>query len=235
MDSEVILSIPLRRSNCLDNLIWHYDSRGLYTVCSGYWVAMQANRLEGSSNVAVSKAWHGKLWSLKLPSKIKIFLWRAFHGVLPCFVVLNRKGVKCLNGCTRCYEGVNMAWAIWWARNTWVHSNHVIDARSVMEMMGRLLGDFQQCLKHKVPIVSSATIDNQIRWKKPTCGSLKLNVDTLACMGKEEVGIGAIIRDSKGMVVAGFTRRIKIAETDAVLLAFERNKWSGSHPCYLSA
>ncbi|GMN72705.1 hypothetical protein TIFTF001_055653 [Ficus carica] len=32
MDSEVILSIPLGRSNCPDNLIWHYDSRGLYTI-----------------------------------------------------------------------------------------------------------------------------------------------------------------------------------------------------------
>ncbi|GMN71738.1 hypothetical protein TIFTF001_055958 [Ficus carica] len=55
---------------------------------------------------------------------------------------------------------------------------------------------------------SSATVDNQTKWKKPTGGSLKLNVDTLVRMGNDEVGIGAIIRDSEGMVVAGFGRRV---------------------------
>ena len=57
-------------------------------------------------------------------------------------------------------------------------------------------------------MLRSTTVDNQIRWKKPTCGSLKLNVDASVRIGKEEVGIRAIIRDSEGMVVAGFARRV---------------------------
>ncbi|GMN73661.1 hypothetical protein TIFTF001_055735 [Ficus carica] len=101
----------------------------------------------------------------------------------------------------------SMAWAIWWVRNMWVHSNHVIDTRSVMEMMGRMLGNFQQCFRLEVPIVN-----------------------TLVRMGKDEVGIGAIIRDSEDMVVAGFGRRVTgffsphIAECLALLesLSFDR-------------
>ena len=123
MDSGVILSIPLGRSNCLDNLIWHYDLHGLYIVRSGYWVAMEAKGLEGSSNAAVNKAQWEKLWSLKLPSKVKIFLWRAFHGVLPLFDVLNKWDVKCLNGCMRCCKGVESIWHSLWecpsAREVW--------------------------------------------------------------------------------------------------------------------
>ncbi|GMN63904.1 hypothetical protein TIFTF001_032982 [Ficus carica] len=123
MDSEAILSIHLGSSNCLDNLIWHYNSRGPYTVLSRYLVVMEAKGLEGSSNAAVSKAWWGKLWSLKLPSKVKIFLWQAFHGVLPYFAILNRRGVKCLNECTQCCKGVESVWHSLWecpsAREVW--------------------------------------------------------------------------------------------------------------------
>ncbi|GMN64195.1 hypothetical protein TIFTF001_033273 [Ficus carica] len=88
MDSEVILNIPLRRSNCPDNLIWHYDSRGLYMIRLGYWVVMEAKGLEGSSNAAVGKAWWGKLWSLKLPSKLKIFLGGLFMESSPVLLFL---------------------------------------------------------------------------------------------------------------------------------------------------
>ncbi|GMN64070.1 hypothetical protein TIFTF001_033144 [Ficus carica] len=165
---------------------------------------MEAKGLEGLSNAAFSKAWWGKLWSLKLPSMVKIFLWQAFRGVLPYFPILNRRGVKCLNGCTRCCRRVESVW----------HS----------------------------------------LWECPSAREVHI--------GKEEASIGAIIRDSEGMVVAGFARcvtgfflphitvclalredlsfahdlglQIEIAKTDAVRLASERSKWSGSHPCYLN-
>ncbi|GMN54901.1 hypothetical protein TIFTF001_024040 [Ficus carica] len=199
MDSDVILSIPLGRSNCHDNLIWHYDSCGLYTMHSGYWVAMEAKGLDDSSNAAVSKAWWGKLWSLKLPSKCCEGVESVRHSLWECPSIgefsekVSREELVFLT---------SMAWAIWRTRDMWVHSNHVIDARSVMEMACTMLGDLQQCLRLEVPV--------------------------------EEVGIVAIIRDSEGMVVAGFARHIEIAETDAVHLASERSKWSGSHPYYLS-
>ncbi|GMN56961.1 hypothetical protein TIFTF001_026071 [Ficus carica] len=80
----VILSIPLGRSNCPDNFIWHSDSRGLYTVRSGYWVAMEAKGLEGSSNAVVSKTWWGKLWSLKLPSKCCEGVESIWHSLWEC-------------------------------------------------------------------------------------------------------------------------------------------------------
>ncbi|GMN70550.1 hypothetical protein TIFTF001_039594 [Ficus carica] len=99
-----------------------------------------------------------------------------------------------------------------------VYSNHIIDAQSVMEIVGRMLGDFQQCFKLEVPVVSSPTVDNQIRWKKPTGDSLKLNADVSVSIGKEEVGIGPIIRDSEGMNLG---LHIEIAETVAVRLASE--------------
>ncbi|GMN32600.1 hypothetical protein TIFTF001_044701 [Ficus carica] len=162
MDSEAILSIPLGISNCLDNLIWHYDSWGLYTVRSGYWVAMEAKGLEGSSNVAVCKAWWGKLWSLKLLSKgglgffcplaqVEMFMAVSFAGLC---LELSEKGSR-----EELEIYTSMAWAIWRAWNMWVHSNHIIDAWDVMEMAGRMLGDFLQCFRLEVPVIEITETD----------------------------------------------------------------------------
>ena len=38
VDVEEILNIPRCRNRTEDLLVWRYDSRGLYTVCSGYWL-----------------------------------------------------------------------------------------------------------------------------------------------------------------------------------------------------
>ena len=46
------------------------------------------------------------LWSLKLPNKIKIFIWRAFHDIIPTTLNLARCGIHSSSGYFLCQNGV---------------------------------------------------------------------------------------------------------------------------------
>ena len=41
MDADIIKSIPLPRTPQEDEIIWHYDRKGLYSVKSGYQLALK--------------------------------------------------------------------------------------------------------------------------------------------------------------------------------------------------
>ena len=46
-----------------------------------------------------------KLWKLKVPSKIKIFGWRALRGLLPCNAILSNRHIIPEGGCPICHGG----------------------------------------------------------------------------------------------------------------------------------
>lgn len=62
-----------------DTWIWHFDKHGKYTVRSGYKVYMMGKIEASSSESGKLKKWWKVVWSLKVPTKIKNFIWRAFH------------------------------------------------------------------------------------------------------------------------------------------------------------
>uniref|UniRef100_A0A5B7BF13 Reverse transcriptase zinc-binding domain-containing protein n=1 Tax=Davidia involucrata TaxID=16924 RepID=A0A5B7BF13_DAVIN len=87
-EAEEICAIPLSVHASSDKLIWHYSKNGVYSVKSGYHIAVHlsssfnaANKGEGSSMDLVNKAWK-LLWSLCLPNKIKNLIWRSSLNIL---------------------------------------------------------------------------------------------------------------------------------------------------------
>jgi hypothetical protein len=86
-----ILRVPIIRLGGEDFVSWPYTHFGVYTVRSAYNLArtdqFRADRNQngnGSSSVTVgdTKAWK-KLWSDKVPGKMKITYWRFAHNCLP--------------------------------------------------------------------------------------------------------------------------------------------------------
>jgi hypothetical protein len=83
-----ILEIPLNNQGFDDFIAWSFNKNGRYSVQSGYYLQWRHSfggrggelALPGSS--AINPIWK-ILWRLKLPSKIKIFLWRFLHGIIP--------------------------------------------------------------------------------------------------------------------------------------------------------
>ena len=82
-DAEAILKIPLPKRPKEDQLIWHYDRRGKYSVTSGYQVAMRLKFPDQPCCSSQNSDLWGALWKLVVPEKIKIFLWRASNNILP--------------------------------------------------------------------------------------------------------------------------------------------------------
>ncbi|XP_060965639.1 uncharacterized protein LOC115713676 [Cannabis sativa] len=82
---ENILKIPIDPTST-DSLIWGFHSSGIITVKSAYHLACSLAYLDvpSSSNPNPYLHWWKTLWSLPVPPKIKHFIWRAFHHILPC-------------------------------------------------------------------------------------------------------------------------------------------------------
>ncbi|GLT35678.1 hypothetical protein SLA2020_101090 [Shorea laevis] len=80
---------------CPDNLVWHYNKFGKFTVKSAHFLAYKYingfDIMEGNNSVSSAEWKH--LWKLKLPPKVKVFLWRAMLNRLPTLDNLLAKGV----------------------------------------------------------------------------------------------------------------------------------------------
>lgn len=96
-DAEAILKIPLSRRLIQDRLVWKFGRKGKYEVKSGYHVArMLDGDTNGREECSVPRSDHrtwNQLWQLQVPSKIKVFSWRACLDILPSKVNLARRQV----------------------------------------------------------------------------------------------------------------------------------------------
>ncbi|KAL5830904.1 hypothetical protein ACOSQ4_016258 [Xanthoceras sorbifolium] len=91
--AATILSIPLCSSPLSDTPSWHFDKLGCFSVKSAYRLALNANNSASPSSSRTPPPWWKKLWSLPLPSKIKIFCWRACKEALPTKAGLFKRGI----------------------------------------------------------------------------------------------------------------------------------------------
>ncbi|XP_024157591.1 uncharacterized protein LOC112165325 [Rosa chinensis] len=126
-EAEMILGMPLGLRNVPDKLVWHFSKNGSYNVKSGYWVARdmmlrQRGDTAGSSTNECKKVWE-KIWGVHAPHKIKVFMWRAMKGFLPCAANLKQKKVLEDSRCWQCgWHSESVMHALWdcpTAKKTW--------------------------------------------------------------------------------------------------------------------
>ncbi|KAL9426467.1 hypothetical protein AB3S75_033282 [Citrus x aurantiifolia] len=83
IDAEAIVKIPLPRRPREDEVIWHFNRKGQYSVKSGYQIALNLKfPARPTSSAAKQNQWNS-IWLLTLPEKIRIFAWRAAKNLLP--------------------------------------------------------------------------------------------------------------------------------------------------------
>lgn len=82
-DVEVILKIPTPRETSPDEVMWHFDKWGEYSVKSGYQLAVRDRYVEATSSTTSSSNQWNLIWMLELLEKMKIFMWRATKNLLP--------------------------------------------------------------------------------------------------------------------------------------------------------
>ncbi|KAK6138511.1 hypothetical protein DH2020_027750 [Rehmannia glutinosa] len=99
-----ILRIPLRNFCGEDRLAWNFSSNGIYSVKSGYQIALQMNNVgrdSPSHSGEPLKIWKW-IWSLNIPPKIQVFLWKVANGILPVKTALSRRRIGLNPMCIRC-------------------------------------------------------------------------------------------------------------------------------------
>ena len=85
------------------------------------------------------------MWKLEVPSKIKIFIWRALKGVVPGMAVLASRHIKVSAECPICRSGpediLHLLFTCTRARQVWkaLGLNTVIDQALAVDLSGSVV------------------------------------------------------------------------------------------------
>ncbi|KAK3212204.1 hypothetical protein Dsin_016910 [Dipteronia sinensis] len=117
VDNEIILSILVSWSGGSDSLAWHFDKGGVYTVRSGYRLALSQKVSESVFDSSVSQQWWKILWGLNLLPRVKFFDWRACWNTIPSLENLWKRKVVASPQCDRCTAPIeSSSHAIFWCK-----------------------------------------------------------------------------------------------------------------------
>ncbi|KAL0444355.1 UNVERIFIED_CONTAM: hypothetical protein Slati_2158200 [Sesamum latifolium] len=96
---DCILSIRLQEIGAQDELIWHFERSGKFSVKSAYQVA---RGLRGEAECSCPGRSWAFIWKSKVPPKIALFGWKCVREALPTTNQLRRRGVHVSDGCGAC-------------------------------------------------------------------------------------------------------------------------------------
>ena len=110
-----------------DKQIWAETSNGLFSVRSAYKVAMDLSKhIESASSSdgdSMRQFWK-KFWKIKVPHKIRHFIWRVARDILPTKANLVHRHVILEGGCEECDDNLesllHLCWECLKARETWM-------------------------------------------------------------------------------------------------------------------
>ncbi|MCH82487.1 RNA-directed DNA polymerase (Reverse transcriptase), partial [Trifolium medium] len=106
-DQQEIARVTLTQGVVEDRMVWRFNNKGIYTVKSAYRYAMET--LVDNEEYRAPGNWLD-MWKLKIPQRVKIFLWRMLMGCLPTRVRLQSKGVDCSENCPHCENNFENEW-----------------------------------------------------------------------------------------------------------------------------
>ncbi|KAK3198465.1 hypothetical protein Dsin_021880 [Dipteronia sinensis] len=140
-----ILRIPVGFRHAKDSLIWDFENNGCFSVRSGYWVGRDlACSRDMASNSGELSNWWKVLWRMKLPMKIKLFIWKACNDWIPSMANLTRRKIRVDDICPICKkENETTIHALWecknlkFVRQKWVPRNIDVTRRysNFLELM----------------------------------------------------------------------------------------------------
>jgi hypothetical protein len=110
IDAEKILRIPLSDAMSEDFIAWNNTKTYSFTVRSAYYTewdhqfGTKIRRQDGQGSASDNPVWK-QVWELAVPNKIRIFMWRSLHGVVPGRSILADKHIKVHPECPVCRRG----------------------------------------------------------------------------------------------------------------------------------
>ena len=140
-EANRIQAIPLCWIEQSDCLLWAADTSGEYSVKTGYQLLYEVETLVSSSNTSKLERFWKRVWKLRIPNKIKFFLWRVCSNALPTKENLKKRKVLDDAKCSACLSAQeNTLHAIWdceMLRQIWVPCFNWIRTEHLVFMMYR--------------------------------------------------------------------------------------------------
>ena len=91
-EAAIIKSIPLSRFPTEDKVFWPWTQTGKYNCKSGYRFLQHEDDVSGATEaLAEDRIFWRSIWDLRVPNKIKNFLWRASREAVPTKENLQRR------------------------------------------------------------------------------------------------------------------------------------------------
>ncbi|CAN0860686.1 hypothetical protein LINGRAHAP2_LOCUS8012 [Linum grandiflorum] len=104
-EQQAILAIPLSATINKDVLCWTGTEKGNYSVKSGYHMEMQRTEVVNDGGVGSTPeetvCWK-KIWKLNIPGKLKVFIWKISHNILPVGVKVCKRVSQVGDECPNC-------------------------------------------------------------------------------------------------------------------------------------
>ena len=116
-------------------------------------------------------------------------------------------------------EGKNMevfvmsAWLIWMRRNKLRSNEATQPCSKIGQLALSLLAEFQQGKQGRVAEKQVGLV----RWQPPAENSIKANFDGAVFGEEQAAGIGVVLRDSEGQVLAALSEKVRLPATVEVL------------------
>ncbi|CAN1315043.1 Transposon TX1 uncharacterized 149 kDa protein [Linum perenne] len=101
---QAISSIPIPVTPQGDKDVWFFSPTGQYSTSSGYALALRSKPIKDQTFVVSPmdpSAWRA-VWSLRIQPKLRFFLWRLCHRIIPTIEALNRRGMELHPLCPVC-------------------------------------------------------------------------------------------------------------------------------------
>ena len=105
-DAQLITGLVLSSRRGADKPIWSREKSGTYSVRSAYRLLCEETSATdlGCSDYGVWKRFWKKVWSIRVPHKVRQFLWRACTESLPTMVNMQRRCIVPTALCSFCHS-----------------------------------------------------------------------------------------------------------------------------------
>ncbi|KAK8623210.1 hypothetical protein V6N13_118098 [Hibiscus sabdariffa] len=127
------------------------------------------------------------MWSINLPAKVKINMWKVANSFLPTYSALQYRSLHVNNVCPFCRNSVACCsltatnkvvmmvtlWAVWYARNKLVHEGTAANVQVTLSFISAFIG--VNAVVHTPP--STRRLDDAVVWRAPEPNVIKFNFD----------------------------------------------------------
>uniref|UniRef100_A0A803PK25 RNase H type-1 domain-containing protein n=1 Tax=Cannabis sativa TaxID=3483 RepID=A0A803PK25_CANSA len=236
IDIDHIVTILLSFYQSQDRLIWHHNTSGVYSVKSSFHLANSISEKLQESSSDDFKSWWKFFWALQLPPKnhtaFDLDQQLSTHLLGTTFDQISRTGLDATNKDSSSqqlqpWQYLDTLQQLAQHHNLTInHESHNMAARYTIhhDASNHNLNSCHVANQQQLPLTSelhnygilqqNVTSDdgrqkNKIAWMPPKGNLLKMNIDVAANFHDKILGIGAVVRNNKGEVIAAFSKRVQ--------------------------